>query len=113
MNEGPAGGHVMDGETEDEGVGTWAVVAHGILNSAALIEGFCDHLRRRGTGLTQRDLDEATGAMLRHAGFLAGMLKDLALGLAPDVTEALDELDRQTAAARAPSAPTAGGDRGR
>ena len=95
MDEGVASGHVLDGETEDEAVGAWAVVAHGILNSAALIEGFCDHLRRRGTGLTQQDLDEATGAMLRHAGFLAGMLTDLALGLAPYVTEALDELDRE------------------
>lgn len=69
-----------------------AVVAHGLLNPMAAVIGGLDIALRVGS--YPPEVTAALAAAKRQAEFVAESLRELVLGLPPQVLAVLDELDR-------------------
>ena len=78
---------------------TIAVVAHGLLNSLAVVEAGFRTLIDDALSLPPEQRDVVAAASLRHLDLVAGVLRDLTLGLSGDAVDALsgrDSLDLTT-----------------
>jgi len=75
---------------------TTAVVAHGLLNSMAVLTGTATTLLHHWE-LFSEDPDKARdllGRIVRQATMASGVLEDLVRGLPPDVASALSAIER-------------------
>ena len=81
--------------------GHLAVIAHGLINSAAAVTGSISTIREL---LAPADVDERVALLLdaaeRQARFLGDSLRDLLHGMPQDIRIALDELAQQEAVAK-------------
>ena len=68
-----------------------AVVAHGLLNSMAVVTSGVETLRARLDDLTPSKRDDLMRRILKHAAFVTEALQELTRGL-PE--QALEELER-------------------
>lgn len=70
-----------------------AVIAHGLLNPmAAVLAGVATARSLLGTDVPS-DVEQMLDIAERQAAYVAESLRDLVLGIAPDVLAALDEID--------------------
>ena len=90
--DGPA--RRSEGGNADE-VALMSVTAHGLLNSAAVLLGSVDSLRRSWQQLDNAQREALLDAVHRHARLIAGTLEDLVRGMPLSVVEALDALNAQ------------------
>lgn len=83
----------LDRSLDDEpGDPMVAVVAHGLLNSMAIIAGAASTLREAWDALDARRRAELLAMIGDQAQHVSDMLGDLARGLPPGVLRQLDEL---------------------
>lgn len=71
---------------------TAAVIAHGLLNSMAIISGAADTLRELGSDLPPDRRDQLLRMIAEQAQYVSEMLGDLARGLPVGVLRQLDAL---------------------
>jgi acyl dehydratase len=67
------------------------VIAHGLLNSLSAVRGALSNLANPDLPIAVRE--EMFAMALRHVELMTAMLRDLVLGLPPEVALYLDELD--------------------
>ena len=74
---------------------TTAVVAHGLLNSMAIINGAARTLRDSGEVLGAPQRAQLLSMIVDQAEHVAGMLGDLARGLPPGIVQELEALNEE------------------
>jgi hypothetical protein len=70
----------------------WAVAAHGLLGSMAVIVGGVSTVLEKGTRLSDVEQKEFLSAALAQAEFVSAALRDLIRGAPTQVVDALDSL---------------------
>jgi hypothetical protein len=73
---------------------TVVVTAHGLASSCSVVVGAGETLRSRWDDMSPEQRDEVLGMMIEQTKLVQQVLVDLTRGVADDVAQALDDLER-------------------
>ena len=72
--------------------GSFPVVAHGLLNSIAVVQGIANIIAEDGEDMSAAQLRSWVDRMKQHTSLMAGVLQDVVRGIPSDILVALDDL---------------------
>jgi hypothetical protein len=78
------------GRSFDEGA--FPVVAHGLLNSIAVVQGIAAMIGEEGENMSPAELRSWVVRMQHHTTLMAGVLQDVVRGIPSEVLVVLDDL---------------------